>query len=245
MTTREQAIAEWRRWTAREIGGSPDRVEASAQAVIAALDLKKSPEDTMAAARNAAAKWDSQHREFDPDLSATFQQWSSWIKQQIGGPPGRINAAMHAAEVAIAQHQSSEAIVAAARSAAALWDSKHPQPEPRGHGGLKVYMVLVGIIVAASFLSQLFRPGTVSRDPIILFILGVIFFLLIPTIFNVLGRHYSPLRLRFIAGLVTVLLTALLASQLRYMRAPAGQPLRTLMLVDGLFVIMLIFSFVP
>jgi hypothetical protein len=61
MATREEAMLEWRRWVEQEIGGSPEKTGACAQAAIAALDLNKRTDEVIAAARNAAARWDSEH----------------------------------------------------------------------------------------------------------------------------------------------------------------------------------------
>src|ERR1700730_15327009 len=47
--------------------------------------------------------------------------WRRWVEKEIGGPEGRIEIAPQAAMAAIAQRQSVDLIVAAARQAAASW----------------------------------------------------------------------------------------------------------------------------
>lgn len=122
---RDTALRCWQQWVDEEIGGGPDRIKAAIQAAVAALDMGKDSGETAAAARKAAAEWDS--RQVKPALSSNhaIQQWQRWVEQQIGGPPDRIAAATQAALGAISQYRTEAEIVAVAHAAAVAWDSQH------------------------------------------------------------------------------------------------------------------------
>jgi hypothetical protein len=162
MTTREKAVQEWQHWAEQEIGGSQERIVVCVQAAIAALDLHKNTDDVIAAARKAAAQWDSQHQPLEPDSNQTLYQWHRWVEQQIGGSPGRIGVATQAADAAIAQRKSEKDIIAAARGAAAAWESRQAQTASR-RLGLKVFIGLVAMILTVVLVSQLRYPLVIIR----------------------------------------------------------------------------------
>jgi len=120
----DKTIKHWWKWAEQEVGGPPGRVEAATRAAIGALTQGKSPEDSAAAAREAAAKWgDAAPGAAEREMTRVRAEWLKWAEREIGGPDGRVGAAMQAITAALtAGKKNPDDIVAAARQAAANWD---------------------------------------------------------------------------------------------------------------------------
>lgn len=69
------ASAKWLDWSRKNIGGSPERVEAAADAAVAALRRSSTVDEAVRAAREAARAWDRRYASSPPrDESAGFRR---------------------------------------------------------------------------------------------------------------------------------------------------------------------------